>query len=223
MSDYITMVNRIADEMDDDSLTSQIKLAIQSAINFYARKRFWFTQVQFTFPIAADDEYFDSGDSSEIPNVLEIDSFSITDSAGIRYSLFPLSNSIIDESQDGFQKSTPSNWSYIRSSIRIFPIAIASYTATVEAWSRLTTLSADADTNAWMTDAEELIRQRAKRILAMDITKEPTDAQAAQALEEMALQGLMEENRLRRGRQFARVDPALVATGRTWNYRTGDC
>jgi hypothetical protein len=220
MSDYITMVNRIANELDDDDLTDEIKSAIQSAIAYYSRTRFWFNQVQFDFAIVEDDEYFDSTDDSEIPNVLQIDSFYIADSSGTRWPLNPVSNYEIQEVQNGFVKARPRAWASVRQQIRVYPIADSSYTATVEAWSRLSTLSADDDTNAWMVEAEELIRQRAKRILAMDITKEPTDAQAAQALEEMALDGLLRETQLRRGQRLLRVDPALKARSQSYDIRS---
>lgn len=221
MTTYITMIERIENEIDDDDLRDEIKSAIQSAIAHYSRKRFFFNQVQFDFTMVADDEFFDSTDDSEIPNILAIDSMYIT-SGGIRYPLNPLSNSIIDDAQDGQVKARPENWAYVRKNIRVYPISDGSYTATVEAWSRLGALVEDDDTNAWMTDGEELIRQRAKRILAMDVTKEPSDAQAAQALEEMALEALEYETEQRAGRQYLRVDAALVAGPQSYNYQTGD-
>lgn len=204
------MITRIENECDDADLRDEIKNAIQSAIAYYSGTRFWFNQVQFTFPIVANDEFFDSADNAEIPNLLAIDSFYVT-SGGVRYPLLPATNAEIDQAQNGLFKFRPDTWAYVRKQIRIYPIADAAYTATVEAWSRLSALVADADTNAWMTDGEELIRQRAKRILAMDITKEITDAQAAEALETMALDRLERESELRLGDQPLRVDPALVA------------
>lgn len=215
MTDYATMYLRIEDEIDDAGLRNQVKLAIQSAIAYYSRTRFWFNQVRFTFPIVADDEFFDSTDNAEIPNLLEIDSFTVTQS-GIRYPCYPIGDSIIADAQTGLVKYRPSVYAYVRKQIHIFPISDGSYTATVEAFSRLSALSADTDTNAWMTDGEELIRQRAKRILAIDVTKEPSDAQAAEALEIMALQGLQEETAMRRQsqRQYARVDPMLIVNQR---------
>lgn len=221
MSDYGTMQARIANEIDDDSLTDEIKNAIQSAITHHSRKKFWFNQVRFDFAIVADDEYFDSTDDTEIPNLLQIDSAWLVDSSSIRYELVQVNDSIITAAQNGLVKQRPTNLSYVRKQLRCFPISDASYTCYVEGWSRLSALSLDADTNAWMVEAEELIRQRAKYILAVDIIGDEAMALRARGAESEALDALEYETFQRRGQQFLSVDPALVPC-REPDITTGD-
>ncbi len=46
--------------------------------------------------------------------------------------------------------------------INLFPIPGSTYTLTIHYLKALTALSADSDTNAWLTEGEELIRLHAK-------------------------------------------------------------
>ena len=85
---------------------------------------------------------------------------------------------------------------------------------------RLAALSADADTNAWMVDGEELIRQHAKWIIASDITHEPEEAATAQAREAIALKAIERDTAQRRGRPAMTVDAAML-TSRPFNIYTG--
>lgn len=209
MSTYLEMRTRIADEIDDDGIDAQIGKAILTAIEYYARTRFFFNQKTFTFSTVADQELYTLSDAADIATFLEIDASYFT-SSGNRYPIYPVSHATIDAEQTGTITGRPATWAYFAQKIRLFPIPDAVYVVTVSAHYRLTALSADADTNVWTTDAEELIRQRAKRILALDITKEATDVLAAQSLEEMALDALLYETQLRRGRPVLQMDAALV-------------
>lgn len=221
MSDYITMIQRIENEIDDADLRDEVKLAIQSAISHHSRKRFWFNRVRFDFPIVVDDEYFDSTDDTEIPNIVQVDSAWVTDGSSIRYPLVQVNDAVISEAQDGLVKSRPEVFSYVRKQFHIYPISDGSYTCYIEAWSRLSALSADTDTNDWMTTAEELIRQRAKYILAIDYIGDEAMALRARGAEAEALDALEYETFQRRGQQFLRADPALLPE-RYSDVRTGD-
>lgn len=227
MSDFGTMIARIEDEIDNEDLTDQVKKAITSAIAHHSRRQFWFNRVRFDFAVVADDEFFDSTDDSEIPNIVQIDSAWLVQSS-IRYPLVQVNDNVIADSQTGLVKSRPTNFSYVRKQIHIYPISDDSYTFYAEAWSRLSELTnvtvgavtSDA-TNAWMTDGEELIRQRAKYILAIDIIHDEALAMRANGAEREALDALISETARRRGRQFLRVDPALVPRG-GFDINTGD-
>lgn len=209
MTTLTIMQARIANEIDDDDLGDEITSAIQSAIKHHERRRFYFNQKTFTFPTVAAQEYYAAADAADIATFLEVQTQYLT-SGGIRYPINVTSFEAIDESQNGTVTGRPTNWAFFGQKFRLYPIPDAVYTVTVAGHYRLATITDPALGNAWFDDAEELIRQRAKRIIAMDITKEISDAQAAQALEDMALEALLYETQLRRGRQLLRVDPALV-------------
>jgi hypothetical protein len=211
MSNLTTMIERISDELDDDGLSDQIQRAINTAIRYYSSRRFFFTERTFTFTTVAAQESYDIDDAADIDTFLEVQDSYVT-SNSIRYQVTPTDYPSLSAAQSGSATSRPTNWAFFARSFYLYPIPDAAYTVTISGHCRLVTLDDDNPTNAWMTDGEELIRQRAKRILAMDVTKEPSDAQAAQALEEMALDALDLETRLRRGRKLLRVDPALVAS-----------
>jgi hypothetical protein len=63
----------------------------------------------------------------------------------------------------------PTHWSYFGSNIRLYPIPDAVYAMAVSYTQRLTNLSADGDTNAWTSDAFDLIKAEAKLILALEV------------------------------------------------------
>lgn len=209
MTTLATMAARIENELDDDDLDDEITAAIQTAIKHYERKRFYFNQKTFTFATVADQEYYAAADAADIATFLEVQTQYLT-SGGIRYPINVTTFGAIDESQNGTVKGRPTNWAFFARKFRVYPIPDAVNTVTVAGHYRLATITDPAEGNAWFDDAEELIRQRAKRILAMDVTKEISDAQAAQALEEMALDALLYETQLRRGRPLLRVDAALM-------------
>jgi hypothetical protein len=210
MSNLLTMVERIADEVDDGGIDTQIRRAIQDSIRHHQRRRFYFNQKTFTFTTVADQEYYTLTDAADIETFLRVQTQYLT-SDSVRYPITVASFETIDEAQTGSVTSRPTNWAFFAQKFRLYPIPDAAYEVTVAGHCKLATLSADTDTNAWMTEGEELIREAAKRRLYMTVIKEPLDAQASEALETIALSGLMEETKLRRGNLLLRVDPALVA------------
>lgn len=208
MTTLLTMQTRIENEVDDANIDSEITAAINTAIKFHERTRFYFNQKTFTFATVAGQEYYTSSDAADIETFLQVDTQYLT-SSSVRYPLAVTDFAAIDEAQNGTVTGRPTNWAVFAQKFRLYPIPDAAYTVTVAGHYRLSTITDTGLGNAWFTDAEELIRQRAKRILALDITKEPADALAAQALEDMALEALLYETQLRRGRPLLRVDAAL--------------
>ena len=95
----------------------------------------------------------------------------------------------------------------------MYPIPDATYLMTFSYLYLLPTLVADADTNAWMNDGEELIRQGAKRRLWLDILYNPQNAQICQGLEDDAADTLFAETRTRLPNQTLRTDLPVQGTG----------
>ena len=65
----------------------------------------------------------------------------------------------------------PEHYTYYKQQIRLGPTPNAARTVTIAFVKKLATLSADADTNAWMTDGEELIRMTAKLDLFINVIR----------------------------------------------------
>lgn len=213
MTTYLVMQQRIADELARTDLTTQIPKAIQTAIKHYERQRFYFNQkTTGSFATVADQEYYTSSDLADIPNFIQIDSMYFTMS-GTRLTILPAAFERIEESQSGAVTGQPEYFAYYAQKIRLYPIPSDAWTVTVAYHYRLTALSADADTNAWVTDAEELIRQKAKRTLALDVIRDRDLAESAAILEKEAYDGLRSETRRRFSNQRLMVDPALAGAG----------
>src|SRR3990170_745213 len=96
MSTFGAMQDRIADELARTDLTSQVSRAIQSAIRFYERERFYFNESIGTFSTVASQEWYSSTDFADMPNIAEIDSVKITVNSML-YRLIPRDFSYIEE------------------------------------------------------------------------------------------------------------------------------
>ncbi len=212
---YLDMQTRIGDEVQDSTaILANIKLAILDAIKLYRGTRFYFNQKTITFSTVANQEYYATADNSDIPNLVEIDSAVVTNS-GVKTEVIVVPFEDIDVAQSGSAISIPRAIAYFNQSIRCYPIPDAVYTMTLAVFYRLADLSADSDTNAWMTDAEIVIRQCAKRLLAGDVIQESGIAQAAGPIEMQALDVLMKETRRRRSVSNLRTDVSQMG------YRRG--
>src|SRR5262245_29462100 len=100
MSNYITMIERIEDEVDDDNIRDEVKLAIQSAIKFYERKPYYFHQKQFTFSTIAGQESYSVTDAADIESFIEVKQSYLT-SNGVRYPFVQVDYDTIADSQSG--------------------------------------------------------------------------------------------------------------------------
>lgn len=213
MTTYAVMKARIADELARTDLTSQIALAVQTAIKHYERQRFYFNQkTTGSFSTVANQEYYTSSDLADIPYFIQIDSMVFT-LGSTKLPIVPAPFEKIDAAQTGAAKGSPEYFAYYAQKIRLYPIPSEAWTVTVAYHYRLTALSADSDTNAWVMDAEELIRQKAKRTLYLDVLRDRDGAESCAILEKEAYDGLRSETRRRSSNQRLMTDPMLVGYG----------
>lgn len=211
---------RIADELanDGDITTAQINYAIQDAIKLYERREWWFNTATGSFTTVANQEYYTSTDWSVLDTQIQIDAMTITYS-GVISPMKGLDYVEIDDAQNGYIIAVPRNFAYYKQSLRLYPIPNGAYPITVSYSKRLSTISADADTNAWTTEAEELIRQAAKRRIALNYLESEEVAARFAVLEQEAYSELLAENRRRMPNTVLR-SPAMLGTKR-FNYITG--
>lgn len=198
MSDYGTMRTRIADEManDGDITASHINNAIRTAIRHYEREPFWFNQKVGTFVTVAAQEYYGSADLADIPNMVRIDVLD-TGAGGTKARLRGMDNASIDDVQDGSVTGEPEFYSRYEDKIRLFPIPNGVFTVTARYVTKFAALVSDGDSNAWVNECEELIRQAAKRIICTDILHDDAMAGRFASLERAAHDRLRKENRTR--------------------------
>ena len=175
MSTYGTMQDRIADELNRTDLTSQIQNAIQSSINFYRTRRFRFNEARAVRNTAANDEYVG------LPtNFLELDTLGVTVNSRY-YQLLRKTHDYLDEINWGAGTWTgfPTLYALYEENLRLYPIPDDTYELKLTYMKDLDDLSATADTNAWMTNGEELIRTHAKIDLLESVIRGPEANQEA--------------------------------------------
>ena len=200
MSTFGNMIDRIADELDRTDLTTQIQKAIQTAIDRYERKRFYFNEARsLTFNTVDGQEFYTSSDASDIPNLLFIDNVKLTVSGSDKIDLerVPYSELEHDSSNLTVDEGQPTSYAYFAKQLRLYPIPNAAYAVRVSGVFSLSDLSATADTNAWMTDGEALIRSRAKRELLTHVIRDAEGAQAMAQAEAEELQSLIQATNAR--------------------------
>ena len=197
-NDFQTMTARIANEIRRSDLSSEIAQEVQDAIKFYEAERFWFSESRTnTFSTVAAQEFYSSADLSIMPNIIKIDEAVITIS-GNRY---PLNKRDWDYMEHvAMNPSTygqPQDFCYYGEQIRLYPIPDNVYSVRLSGVFQLATLSASADTNAWMVEGEMLIRNTAKRNLHKNRTHLSDMADEAEIQEGVALANLRAKNTLK--------------------------
>lgn len=179
---YIDIQNRIADELGGRSdLTSQIQLAIQTAIQKWQRERFYFNEFILAgvsggpFNTVSGQEFYTSSDYAPIATLAHIDKMWALVS-GNRYFINPrTSQYIADVSVNPTNTSIPVDYAFFAEQIRFYPIPNNAYPVGLLGTQRLATLVNGGDTNSWVTgaDAEALIRTEAKMDLYENVLQSP--------------------------------------------------
>lgn len=200
---YGDMQTRIADELLRTDLTSQIQSAIQTAIKQYERIPLYFNQLrqEAAFNTARGQEFYTSFSSSLIASMVTLNRVTVTVS-GNRYSMNPRTPEYLeDTSVNPIVLGQPVDYAYFAEQLRFYPIPDNSYPIALSGIKRLFTLQNDADTNAWTSDAELLIRARAKFELAVHVLRDSDMAQQMKAIELDALSDLRGETMKRSPRR----------------------
>lgn len=220
MPTYADMRARIADELanDGDITSTQINYAINDSIALYQRRPWWFNVRMITFTTSANGEYYVSTPTSTFDDMIEVQSIMI-EYSGLKSPLVAVDNLEIDFSQDGTVTGIPTNYSRTAQKIRLFPIPDGAYTIYLTFVCKLDALVNDTDENAWTNEAEELIRQSAKRRIALNYLESEEVAARFAVLEREAFTEMMGEMRRRRPNTTLRV-PQMLGPN-TFNIITG--
>lgn len=173
MSTFGEMNRRIADELKRGDLSSQINLAIKSAITYYNADNQSFREHRAQLNTDPSTEYYG------LPsNFIEIDDLRISVNNSI-YQLTRKSQNYINAiySAEAIDSGTPDKYSVYQEQIRLYPVPDQTYTLYLDYKRSLTDLSATSDTNDFMTKYENLIRSRAKWDIYQNVLKIYDDAQ----------------------------------------------
>lgn len=206
MSTLAVMKARIAQELGDRTdLTSEIASAITDAVTEYAPKRFYFNESRsVTFSTVAAQEFYTSADNANIPNLYRIDLVSV-DVGGQVQQIDRASNKVLELWSDGATQTgdPPREYAYFARQIRLYPVPTAVRTVRITGHIKFAAPASDSEAdNVWMTEAEKLIRSRAKYELAIHKLHDQELAMlmTAAVTEQLSTLGIQTGRRVGRGR-----------------------
>lgn len=159
------MKARIADELARSDLTTQIAYAITDAVKHHERMAFPWNEEVGTLTTVADQEFYSSSDAAWIGTAVSVLSLRYS-SNNLTRPLTGMSMAQMDQRVVGVpSNSTPKYFALHGKRIRLWPVPGGAYTLTAAYIKRLPDFTSDTDDNGWTSDAEALIRTRAKIIL----------------------------------------------------------
>jgi len=190
---------RILDEIGGEVSVRQIGAAIKRAIDHYAAERFWFNVERGTTVTVA------GVDTAALPPRLRREDAAYVTLGSRLTPLCKRTFSEIDEAGDLISQGQPTDYAMTSAGIRLYPTPNAIFTLTLPGVYDAAALSADSSSNAWTTEAVDLIAAAAKKLLLRDIKGDAAGAAIATGAEADALYRLRAETaqRLNTGRMRA--------------------
>lgn len=220
------MKSHIADDIDDTNgeYAVQIGRAIERAVAHYQRHRFYFTEIRdLDIAVEAGQDLLDETNDARIATLLAIDNAFLVDGStvdlttmdaesltvdlteeqtgGMVYTLAwisPAEMEVISDSGASFGR--PNCYSYHSQKLRIYPFPDSvNYTIRLHAWIRIDVPTSDTSSNAWTTEAYDLIVARAKRHLATNTLRDAAMAVTAKLEEDEQFDLLKRETSSKNG------------------------
>ena len=178
------IITEIADDVDDTTgeYTSQIRRAILEAIRYCERTTYYFNETRDpTFSTVVGQEWYGSSQNSNIPTLVRIQALFYIDTAGNVLEMRRTSPEELEVLSDNSASTgEPSHWTYFNQLIRVYPIPNGDYTIRMQLGPyRLVTLTSDTDTNAWLSEARDMVKTYAKYLFHKNTTKDAALAQEA--------------------------------------------
>ena len=174
----------IADDLDDTAgeYGAAILKAVQGAQRDCERFTFYFNETRdVTFSTVISQQWYGAAENANIPTLVHIQEAYYTDTGGNILILVwspPEELEILSDSTSA--TGQPSNYTYFNKQIRLYPIPDAVYTVRLQLGPyRLGTLANPSDNNAWLDDAYDLLKARAKYRLWKNTLFEPGHAAEA--------------------------------------------
>lgn len=168
MATYGNFIARIARELKRPDLVAEIPDAIASAILKYRSTKFWFNEGS-----AYADTVASEGTLEQPTDFLELDSAKIT-VGGAYYPLTRISHNEMDAFDTGNVQGVPQYIADYGEEFRLHPIPNDAYRITIYYTKNLTANTGYTDSNAWTTEAGDLIRAATKRII-LEAQPNPAD------------------------------------------------
>lgn len=168
----LRMVNQIMDELDRPDLEEPIRNAIRGAIGFWQRERFAFNDGVLSFVTVPGQAGYGGSYLAGQNVMLAIDSAVAIDASDTTWALKNVPISDLEALGDLNQAGQPAYFAKFSEGYRLFRIPDDVYTIRFTGHVRLGAPATDADTNAWVDEAYDLIASYAKRYLALHRLKD---------------------------------------------------
>lgn len=191
-------------DLSRDDIASETTKAINRAIKHYEKEPFWFKQTNDTFSTVVGQRSYGSADSVAT-DIGEIYHAEITIS-GSDYGMTQKSKKWIEFNNPNASTGEPTVYALWEGKIWLDLVPSAVRTVTVYYTKTYAALSADADTNDWLTYAEDLIEARARWWLCKRKLKMYAQGDQAKAEEMEALAALRDKNEQQSANQ--RIQPS---------------
>lgn len=157
MATLADIKTRIATEMvkDDllDVLAAQLLLHIQRAVEFYADKRFWFNSIITTANTV--------GGSDAVTLPATVRAVGVLTIPALRSEVKPAQLDMLEE-PGATETGVPRWYAYYGNQLKLQPVPDAAYALKIVGTAQAPVLTADADSNFWTNEAQDLIVARAK-------------------------------------------------------------
>ena len=179
-STFSNLVGQIADEIDDQTgeYSAAIQNAIFQSIRYCERQVYYFNETRdVTFPTIDNREWYDGTDNPNIPTLVRIVEAYCERSDGDRTLLRRVQPQDIEIVADNSaSRGEPYSWTYFDRKVRIYPIPDGTqYTIRLQLGPyRLAPITDPDQSNAWTTEAFDMIKARSKYVLDKDILKDAT-------------------------------------------------
>lgn len=168
----------IADDADDTTgeYSDAIVTAILAAQRYCERYTFYFNETRDeTFVTVDGQEWYGAADNANIPTLVRIHHLYSEDAQDQRTNVVRVPPDEIETlSDNSAARGEPYLWTYFGQQIRLYPIPNATvYTMRLQLGPyRLAPLTEGSDENAWLTEAYDLMKARAKYILYKNTIKD---------------------------------------------------
>ncbi|MEG9528245.1 MAG: hypothetical protein MIL41_21165 [Hyphomicrobiales bacterium] len=174
----LRMVNQIKEELDRPDLDGPVRNAIRNAIGFWQRERFAFNDGILEFQTVPGQAGYGGATLAGQNVMLAIDTAVAVDDGNTTWCLRNVPLASLEALGDQNQSGQPAYFAKFSEGYRLFPIPDGAYTIRFTGHVRLAAPATDADTNAWVDEAYDLIASYAKRYLAIHRLKDASLKQA---------------------------------------------